>query len=104
MDGPLSDLDAKTRLRPRAGLRSLQRSLGTTTVLVTHEQMDAMAVADKIVLLADSAIQQAGPPEELYDAPRTAFVAGFMGNPPMNLLPGTVRDGGVWVGGAWRVC
>jgi ABC-type sugar transport system ATPase subunit len=103
MDEPLSNLDAQTRLRLRAELRGLQRELGTTTIMVTHDQADAMALADRIVLLADGQIQQDDSPDEVYDAPANRFVADFMGSPAMNLILATAAGGMVELGPEWRV-
>lgn len=90
MDEPLSNLDAKLRVQTRAEVASLQRRLGTTTVYVTHDQVEAMTMGDRVAVLKDGLLQQVAPPRELYDAPVNAFVAGFIGSPSMNLFP---RDG-----------
>jgi len=97
-DEPLSNLDAKLRVSARAELRRLQRDLGTTTVYVTHDQAEAMTMADRIVVMSDGRIEQVGPPVEVYDRPATLFVAGFLGSPAMNLWraepgEGTLRAG-----------
>jgi ABC-type sugar transport system ATPase subunit len=84
-DEPLSNLDARLRVAARAELRRLQRDLGTTTVYVTHDQAEAMTMADRIVVMSEGRIEQAGPPVEVYDTPATLFVAGFLGSPAMNL-------------------
>jgi ABC-type sugar transport system ATPase subunit len=84
-DEPLSNLDAKLRVSARAELRRLQRDLGTTTVYVTHDQVEAMTMADRIVVMNDGRIVQVGSPVDVYDAPATLFVAGFLGSPAMNL-------------------
>jgi len=84
-DEPLSNLDAKLRVSARAELRRLQRDLGTTTVYVTHDQVEAMTMADRIVVMSEGRIEQVGPPVAVYDAPATLFVAGFLGSPAMNL-------------------
>ena len=86
MDEPLSNLDAKLRHEMRVEIRALQKRLGLTTVYVTHDQTEAMSMADQVVLMRDGAIEQRGPPAELYDVPETVFSAGFIGTPPMNLL------------------
>lgn len=86
MDEPLSNLDAKLRVSTRAQIVELQRRLGTTTVYVTHDQIEAMTMADRIAVLADGQLQQIGSPRELYDHPGNLFVAGFLGSPSMNLL------------------
>ena len=93
MDEPLSNLDAKLRTVMRAELKHLQQTLGTTTVYVTHDQVEAMTLADRIVILNRARIQQVGTPQEVYTRPANTFVAGFIGSPPMNLLEGTVADG-----------
>jgi multiple sugar transport system ATP-binding protein len=86
-DEPLSNLDAKLRNAARVELRDLQQRLETTTVYVTHDQVEAMTMADIIVLMNAGRVIQAGPPMTLYDDPETTFVASFMGSPPMNLVP-----------------
>ena len=93
-DEPLSNLDAKLRVSARAELRRLQRDLGTTTVYVTHDQAEAMTMADRIVVMSEGRIEQVGPPVAVYDAPATLFVAGFLGSPAMNLWP-VEASGGV---------
>ncbi len=92
-DEPLSNLDAKLRVQMRSEIKSLQRRLNTTTVYVTHDQIEAMTMADKIVVLQEGVIEQIGPPLELYDRPANMFVAGFLGSPAMNFLEGTVEGG-----------
>jgi multiple sugar transport system ATP-binding protein len=94
-DEPLSNLDAKLRVQMRTEIRELHQRLGTTSIYVTHDQIEAMTMADKIVVMRDGVVEQIGGPLELYDTPRNTFVAGFIGSPAMNLLPGVVaRDGG----------
>jgi multiple sugar transport system ATP-binding protein len=93
MDEPLSNLDAKLRVQMRTEVSRLQKRLGTTTVYVTHDQVEAMTLGDRVAVMRAGEIQQVGPPEELYDRPRNLFVAGFIGSPAMNFLPATVRDG-----------
>jgi len=90
LDEPLSSLDAKLRLEMRAELSRIQQRIGTTFVHVTHNQEDAMSIADEIILLNDGSIQQYGAPIDLFDAPNNEFVADFMGTPSMNLLNATV--------------
>ncbi|MGV9676932.1 ABC transporter ATP-binding protein [Nocardia sp. NPDC003482] len=99
MDEPLSNLDAKLRSATRAELIGLHRRLGATFLYVTHDQVEAMTMATRIALLNAGAVEQVGTPEELYDRPRSTFVAGFLGSPPMNLFPAVVhsRDGGLRV-------
>ena len=87
-DEPLSNLDAKMRVQMRTEIRALQQKLGTTTIYVTHDQIEAMTMADTVVLMHDGEIAQSGPPLELFDRPRTKFVAGFIGSPAMNMLDG----------------
>jgi multiple sugar transport system ATP-binding protein len=92
-DEPLSNLDAKLRVAMRAEIKALHRRLGTTIIYVTHDQVEAMTMADKIVVMNDGVVEQAGPPRDLYDRPQNLFVAGFLGSPAMNLLTGKiVRD------------
>ncbi|BBE72776.1 ABC transporter ATP-binding protein [Oharaeibacter diazotrophicus] len=93
-DEPLSNLDAKLRVQMRAEIKELQQRLKTTTVYVTHDQVEAMTMADRIVVLHDGIVEQIGSPLELYDRPANTFVAGFIGSPAMNLVPGTIRAGG----------
>src|SRR6266542_3101757 len=90
-DEPLSNLDAKLRVAMRAEIRELHQRLRTTSVYVTHDQIEAMTMADRIVVMHDGRIEQVGAPLELYDAPRNLFVAGFIGSPAMNFLPGVHR-------------
>ncbi|MEM8760004.1 MAG: sn-glycerol-3-phosphate ABC transporter ATP-binding protein UgpC [Pseudomonadota bacterium] len=90
-DEPLSNLDAKLRAHMRVEIRQLHDRLGTTTVYVTHDQIEAMTMADKIVLMKDGRIEQVGTPDDLYDRPRTLYVADFVGSPSMNFIEGEVR-------------
>jgi multiple sugar transport system ATP-binding protein len=92
-DEPLSNLDAKLRVQMRAEIKELHQRLRTTTVYVTHDQVEAMTMADRIVVMNNGIIEQAGSPLELYDRPANIFVAGFIGSPAMNLLKGTIRSG-----------
>jgi multiple sugar transport system ATP-binding protein len=94
-DEPLSNLDAKLRVQMRSEIKSLHQRLGTTTVYVTHDQVEAMTMADRIVVLKDGVIEQIGTPLELYDHPRNAFVASFIGSPAMNFIPGRLHLDGV---------
>ena len=87
MDEPLSNLDAQLRAEMRQEIRALQRKLGITMVYVTHDQVEAMSMADRVVLLNGGRIEQNGTPVELYETPANTFVARFIGTPPMNLLP-----------------
>ena len=99
-DEPLSNLDAKLRVQMRAEIRELHQRLGTTTVYVTHDQIEAMTMADVIVVMRDGHIAQMGAPLDLYDRPANVFVAGFIGSPAMNLLDGVVENGAVIAAGA----
>ncbi|MGL4231936.1 MAG: ABC transporter ATP-binding protein, partial [Casimicrobium sp.] len=99
-DEPLSNLDAKLRVQMRAEIRELHQRLKTTTVYVTHDQIEAMTMADQIVVLNKGRIEQVGTPLELYDRPANTFVAGFIGSPAMNLLKGTVQGGHIQTHGA----
>ncbi len=92
MDEPLSNLDAKLRMEMRAELKALQMKLGITTIYVTHDQIEAMTLGDKIAVLNDGYIQQLGTPEEIYSQPKNVFVARFIGSPPMNILQGCVEE------------
>ena len=92
-DEPLSNLDAKLRGQMRTEILRLQRRMGTTTVYVTHDQTEAMTLGDRVALMRRGELQQVGTPRELYEHPVNMFVAGFIGSPPMNFVPGVVRDG-----------
>jgi multiple sugar transport system ATP-binding protein len=92
-DEPLSNLDAKLRVQMRAEIKELHQRLKTTTVYVTHDQVEAMTMADKIVVLHDGVVEQVGTPLELYDRPNNQFVAGFIGSPAMNMFTGKIRSG-----------
>ncbi|MBK8769813.1 MAG: sn-glycerol-3-phosphate ABC transporter ATP-binding protein UgpC [Rhizobiales bacterium] len=94
-DEPLSNLDAKLRVQMRTEIKELHERLKTTTVYVTHDQIEAMTMADKIVILRDGVIEQEGSPLEVYDHPANLFVASFIGSPSMNLIKGTVTKGAV---------
>ena len=93
-DEPLSNLDAKLRVQMRAEIKELHQRLKTTTIYVTHDQVEAMTMADRIVVMRDGVVEQVGAPLELYDRPATLFVAGFIGSPAMNLLKGAIRING----------
>ena len=99
MDEPLSNLDAKLRVQTRTQIASLTRRLGVTTVYVTHDQVEAMTMGDRVAVLKDGLLQQVDTPRNLYDRPQNVFVAGFIGSPAMNLLELPVVDGGVQFGG-----
>ncbi|TCJ23193.1 ABC transporter ATP-binding protein [Nocardioides jejuensis] len=99
MDEPLSNLDAKMRVQTRTDIAKLQRELGVTTVYVTHDQVEAMTMGDRVAVMKDGVIQQCDTPLALYDKPANLFVAGFIGSPQMNLLEGIAVNGQVTVGG-----
>ncbi|MEO8283034.1 MAG: sn-glycerol-3-phosphate ABC transporter ATP-binding protein UgpC [Pseudarthrobacter sp.] len=99
MDEPLSNLDAKLRVQTRTQIASLTRRLGVTTVYVTHDQVEAMTMGDRVAVLKDGLLMQVDTPRNLYDKPKNVFVAGFIGSPAMNLLELPVVDGGVQFGG-----
>ena len=94
-DEPLSNLDAKLRVEMRSEIKLPHKRLGITTVYVTHDQIEAMTLGDKIAVMKDGVVQQFGTPDEIYNRPVNTFVAGFMGSPPMNLIPATlaINDG-----------
>lgn len=91
-DEPLSNLDAKLRVQMRSEIKELHQRLGTTTIYVTHDQVEAMTLADRVVVMNGGVVEQEGPPLELYDRPKTLFVAAFIGSPPMNFLEGEIVD------------
>ena len=93
MDEPLSNLDAKLRVTMRAEIKHLQAELGITTIYVTHDQIEAMTLAHRVAVMRNGVVQQIAPPAEVYDHPANLFVAGFIGSPPMNLIPGALVDG-----------
>ena len=93
-DEPLSNLDAKLRVQMRAELAALHRRQGTTTLYVTHDQVEAMTLAERMLVMNQGRAEQIGPPDEVYSRPATTFVAGFIGSPPMNLIPGVVETSG----------
>lgn len=99
MDEPLSNLDAKQRVTMRAEIAQIHRETGATTIYVTHDQVEAMTLADRIVIMKDGYIQQVGTPYELYFKPANLFVAGFIGEPPMNFIRAAVNGGSIEVGG-----
>lgn len=100
MDEPLSNLDAKQRVTMRSEITDIHKKVGSTTIYVTHDQTEAMTMADRIVVMKDGYIQQIGTPFELYFKPVNLFVAGFIGEPPMNFVRATVNGGSVEIGGA----
>jgi multiple sugar transport system ATP-binding protein len=103
MDEPLSNLDAKLRVQMRAEIRALQRRLGVTTIYVTHDQIEAMTMGDRVAVMRAGELQQVATPQELYRKPANLFVAGFIGSPAMNLVEGSLQNGVVEIGhGAGR--
>ncbi len=98
MDEPLSNLDAKLRVKMRAELKKLQKQLGVTTIYVTHDQVEAMTMGDRVAVINQGLLQQVGTPDEVYDRPANIFVGGFIGSPPMNFIDASIaEDGaGVW--------
>lgn len=93
MDEPLSNLDAKLRVSTRAQIKNLSHELAVTTIYVTHDQIEAMTLADRVVIMKQGVVQQVGTPVEIYDSPANAFVASFIGNPAMNLMDGEMSGG-----------
>ena len=93
MDEPLSNLDAKLRVSTRAQIKNLQHKLQVTTIYVTHDQIEAMTLADRVVVMKDGVIQQVGTPNDIYNKPANSFVASFIGSPAMNLMHGSINDG-----------
>ena len=98
MDEPLSNLDAKLRVSTRGQIAALQRRLGVTTLYVTHDQVEAMTMGDRVAVMQDGVLQQCDTPQALYAQPVNAFVAGFIGSPAMNIIDGTITDDGVTLG------
>lgn len=98
LDEPLSNLDARLRLQTREEIKRIQRRTGVTTIFVTHDQEEAMSISDEIVVMKDGLKQQVSAPQEMYDDPSNAFVAKFLGNPPINVLDGNIVDGKVMLG------
>src|SRR5947207_8623344 len=103
-DEPLSNLDAKLRVQMRVEIKRLQQELGATSLYVTHDQVEAMTLADRLVVMNSGNVDQIGPPLDLYERPATAFVAGFIGSPAMNLIPGRVVPEGVAIGDLTLAC
>ena len=98
LDEPLSNLDAKLRVQMRAELKRIHQRLGITTIYVTHDQVEAMTLGDRIVVMSNGRVQQIGKPQDVYGHPKNLFVAGFIGSPPMNLLRGHCTDGRIRLG------
>jgi multiple sugar transport system ATP-binding protein len=92
MDEPLSNLDAKLRVHMRTELKRMQHEMGITTVYVTHDQVEAMTLANRVAIMNDGVLQQIAPPKEIYGNPKNVFVAGFMGSPAMNFIDGTIEN------------
>jgi multiple sugar transport system ATP-binding protein len=103
MDEPLSNLDAILRVQMRSHLKALQRETGVTTIVVTHDQSEAMSMSDRIAVMNLGVIQQIGDPDHIYQHPSNTFVAGFIGDPPMNLMPGERTADGIVVDGNWLI-
>ena len=104
MDEPLSNLDAKLRVQMRAEISSLQRQLGTTTIYVTHDQVEAMTIGDRVAVMRGGELQQFDQAQEIYDRPRNLFVAGFVGSPPMNFVEGElIRPQKAWRARRWGI-
>ncbi len=101
MDEPLSNLDAKLRVKMRSEIVKLHKRIGATTIYVTHDQVEAMTMADRIVVMHKGKIQQIGTPKELYENPKNLFVAGFIGNPQMNFIEGEISNNRVMVNGEY---
>jgi multiple sugar transport system ATP-binding protein len=99
LDEPLSNLDAKLRTQLRADLKRLHQEVRTTSIYVTHDQVEATTLGERIAVMREGRLQQVGTPREVYARPANLFVAGFIGSPPMNLVPGSVADGGLHVDG-----
>jgi sn-glycerol 3-phosphate transport system ATP-binding protein len=97
-DEPLSNLDAKLRVQMRVEIKKLQRALGVTSIYVTHDQVEAMTLSDQLVVMNSGRIEQVGVPTDIYKRPKTTFVAGFIGSPPMNMLKGTISGGQAVIG------
>lgn len=98
LDEPLSNLDARLRLQTREELRRIQKETGITTVFVTHDQEEAMSISDMIVVMKDGVLQQMGEPQQVYDDPVNLFVAKFLGNPPINVFAGEIKEGKLYIG------
>jgi len=103
MDEPLSNLDAKLRVHMRAELKRLQKDLGVTTIYVTHDQVEAMTMADRVALLSKGVLQQYDAPQTLYNRPTNQFAAGFVGSPPINLVDCNLRDGNILDAGSFQI-
>jgi multiple sugar transport system ATP-binding protein len=103
MDEPLSNLDAQLRVHMRAELKRLQKDIGVTTIYVTHDQVEAMTMADRVALMSKGVLQQYDGPRTIYDRPSNEFVAGFIGSPPINLVPCDLQDGGTLDAGEFQI-
>ena len=103
LDEPLSNLDARLRLQTRDEIRRIQRKTGITTIFVTHDQEESLTICDEIVVMKNGILQQVGDPQTVFDFPANQFVAEFLGNPPINILEGQIKDGVLWAAGErWR--
>ncbi len=98
LDEPLSNLDARLRLQTREEIRRIQKETGITTIFVTHDQEEAMSISDRIVVMKEGVVHQIGKPQEVYDNPVNLFVAKFLGNPPINVFDGQVKNGRLYIG------
>lgn len=98
LDEPLSNLDARLRIQTREEIKRIQKATGITTVFVTHDQEEAMSISDMIIVMKQGVIHQTGKPQEVYDNPTDLFVAKFLGNPPINVFEGDIRDGRLFIG------
>jgi multiple sugar transport system ATP-binding protein len=103
MDEPLSNLDAKLRVQMRGELIKLHNKIETTTIYITHDQIEAMTMASRIVVMKDGYIMQVGAPKKIYDFPENMFVAGFIGTPPMNFIRGVVQKNKKFVSGSYEI-
>src|SRR5437870_9893847 len=103
MDEPLSNLDAQLRVHMRAELKRLQKDIGVTTIYVTHDQVEAMTMADRVAILNGGLLQQFGPPTEIFRSPANQFVGGFIGNPPMNFVEGSLGPKGTFDAGEFQI-
>ena len=99
LDEPLSNLDARLRLRTREEIRRIQSETKITTIFVTHDQEEAMSISDRIIVMKDGIVQQTGEPQDVYDSPDNLFVAKFLGTPPINIFTGHIRDNTLYIGG-----
>lgn len=99
MDEPLSNLDARLRIQTREEIKNIQQKMGITTIFVTHDQEEALAISDEVIILKDGILQQQGDPQQVYDHPANLFVAEFLGNQPINIVGGTIQDNKLYLDG-----